>query len=271
MLKKNIRHFLFWLSNIFDRRHSLFKLALNFTLIWVNQSQVGYYGLPSVVNFDMKSAIRRIEDWLLPRKGSFRDGNRLRRYSLGKSIPWFNDILMYEWRYVLIWFLCPAWHGLCMIVHLSASLVSLYEVMESLISTILNNTVLVINLTMSQNGCLETLNFVCRAYAKIFGLCHWMDRLEGKEIGEIQCYFLSKIDTVVCSHGMFAEFVPWDIWDWSRFGASGVNQIKPSSIEWAMLGICGTSWGPRVQLIDTGVLCDIFQGFLLTLPHLINK
>eukprot|EP00434_Breviolum_minutum_P016829 symbB.v1.2.014846.t1/scaffold1079.1/size239879/4 len=30
---------------------------------------VGYYGLPSLVNFDMKSALRRIEDWLLPRKG----------------------------------------------------------------------------------------------------------------------------------------------------------------------------------------------------------
>jgi len=30
---------------------------------------VGYYGLPSVVNFDMKSALRQIEDWLLPRKG----------------------------------------------------------------------------------------------------------------------------------------------------------------------------------------------------------
>eukprot|EP00438_Fugacium_kawagutii_P016282 Skav201196 [mRNA] locus=scaffold633:389449:392037:- [translate_table: standard] len=31
--------------------------------------QVGYYGLPSVENFDMKSALRRIEEWLLPRKG----------------------------------------------------------------------------------------------------------------------------------------------------------------------------------------------------------
>ena len=32
--------------------------------------KVGYYGLPSVVNFDMKSALRRIEEWLLPRKGA---------------------------------------------------------------------------------------------------------------------------------------------------------------------------------------------------------
>eukprot|EP00913_Durusdinium_trenchii_P007170 g6745.t1 len=30
---------------------------------------VGYYGLPSVPGFDMKSALRRIEEWLLPRKG----------------------------------------------------------------------------------------------------------------------------------------------------------------------------------------------------------
>jgi len=30
---------------------------------------VGYYGLPSVRGFDMKSALRRIEEWLIPRRG----------------------------------------------------------------------------------------------------------------------------------------------------------------------------------------------------------
>mmetsp|Transcript_55331 Transcript_55331/g.103802 ORF Transcript_55331/g.103802 Transcript_55331/m.103802 type:complete len:503 (+) Transcript_55331:131-1639(+) len=30
---------------------------------------VGYYGLPSVRGFDMKRALRRIEEWLIPRKG----------------------------------------------------------------------------------------------------------------------------------------------------------------------------------------------------------
>lgn len=40
---------------------------------------------------------------------------------------------------------------------------------------------------MSQNGSLETLKFVCRAYEKtLFVSLHDMDRLEGKEIGEIR-------------------------------------------------------------------------------------
>ena len=33
-------------------------------------AEVGYYGLPSVRGFDMKSALRRIEEWLIPRRGN---------------------------------------------------------------------------------------------------------------------------------------------------------------------------------------------------------
>ena len=60
---------------------TLMRLALIVINIWKEKGilyleffrylsvQVGYYGLPSVMNFDMKAALRRIEEWLVPRKG----------------------------------------------------------------------------------------------------------------------------------------------------------------------------------------------------------
>lgn len=134
----------------------------------------------------------------------------------------------------------------------SGSSMFVFEV-GSFISTILNDTVQILSWLCLRMD-LWKLWSLFAGLMKKHSLCHYMTWIDSKERK------LEKYDKVVGVHGFFAEFVPWEIWDWSRFGAWGVNQIIPSSIEWAMIGIWGTSWRPMFQLIDTWALCDIFQG-----------
>ena len=104
----------------------------------------------------------------------------------------------------------------------SGSSMFVFEV-GSFISTILNDTVQILSLLCLRMD-LWKLWSLFAGLMKNHSLCHYMTWIDSKERK------LEKYEKVVGVHGFFAEFVPWEIWDWSRFGAWGLIKSYPAQL-----------------------------------------
>ncbi|CAJ1333627.1 unnamed protein product [Effrenium voratum] len=64
-----------WLCPYLNKHHDVVGIHHPHSNEDVMYIDVGYYGLPSVPSFDMRAALRRIEEWLVPRKGPLAAAN----------------------------------------------------------------------------------------------------------------------------------------------------------------------------------------------------